>query len=168
VGNDKEGHIMTNKIDVKQQTGLAKEMPLFSFQREMNRMFDNFFRGWNEWPVARLESDTAFYPGVDVMETENEYRVKAELPGMDEKDVHVSLLQSTLTIKGEKKEETEDKGKDYHQIERHWGAFYRSIPLPTGIDGSKADASFKKGILTIKLPKTVDAKKETKEIPVHS
>ncbi len=145
------------------------EYPLFSLQREMNRMFDNFIRGVDLWPLAQGELEVkSFDPGVDVIETDNEFRIKAELPGMDEKDVHVSLSQNTLTIKGEKKEETEDKGKNYYQMERHWGSFYRSIPLQTGIDVSKADASFKKGILTVTLPKTAEAKKETKEIPVHA
>lgn len=163
---------MTSKSGNEGKRGLvptAKEYPLFSLQHEMNRMFENFFRGWEGLPFAQAEMEPAsFYPGVDVVETENEIRAKADLPGMDEKDVHVSLAQNTLTIKGEKREESEDKGKDYHQLERHWGAFYRTIPLPAGIDATKADASFKKGVLTITLPKTAEAKKETKEIPIHS
>ena len=132
-------------------------------------MFENFFRGTDLWPFSTAELEpVAFYPGVDVLETETEFRVKAELPGMDEKDVHVSMAQNTLTIKGEKKEETENKGKNYHQMERHWGAFYRAIPLPVGIDATKADASFKKGVLTVTLPKTEEAKKEAKDIPIHA
>ena len=147
---------------------IGREYPLMSLQREMNRMFDNFLRGWDAWPSASNELELSFNPGVDVVETEHEFRVKADLPGMDEKDVHVSLAQNTLTIKGEKKEETEDKGKNYHQVERHWGAFYRSISLASGIDATKADASFKKGVLTVTLPKTAEAKKESNEIPIHS
>lgn len=147
----------------------GKQYPLFSLQREMNRMFEHFFRGTDLWPFgqAQLEIPT-FDPGVDVIEGDKEIRVKAELPGMEEKDVHVSLAQNTLTIKGEKKEETEDKGKNYYQMERHWGSFYRSIPLPAGVDATQADAAFKKGILTVRLPKTAQAVKGTKEIPIHS
>lgn len=144
------------------------ELPLFSLQREMNRMFDTFMRGTELWPLAERELEMEpFHPETDVVETETEYRIKAELPGMDEKDVHVSLAQNTLTIKGEKKEETEDKGKNYYQMERRWGSFYRSVPLAVGIDAAKADASFKKGVLTVTLPKSAEAKKAEKEIPIH-
>lgn len=147
----------------------GRQYPLLSLQREMNRMFDNFFRGIDLWPFEGNDVEIkAFDPGVDVIESETEFRVKAELPGLDEKDVHVSLAQNTLTIKGEKKEETEDKGKNYYQMERHWGSFYRSIPLPAGVDATRADAAFKKGVLTVTLPKTAEAKKEAKEIPVHA
>ena len=121
------------------------------------------------WPFGSREIEMeAFYPDVDVVETENDIQVKADLPGMDEKDIHVSLAQNILTIKGEKKEVKEDKGKNYHQVERHWGSFYRSLSVPSSVDTTKADASFKKGVLTITLPKTADAKKEQKEIPVHA
>ncbi len=145
------------------------EYPLFSLQREMNRMFDTFMRGTELWPFAEKELDLEpFHPETDVIETDTEYRIKAELPGMDEKDVHVSVAQNTLTIKGEKKEETEDKGKNYYQLERHWGSFYRSVPLAVGIDAAKADASFKKGVLTVTLPKSAEAKKAEKEIPIHA
>jgi HSP20 family protein len=166
---------MTNKaIEVRRERkqGLAPwgfEYPLSSLQREMNRVFDNFFGGSMLWPFGPREIELeSFYPEVDVVETENEIRVKADVPGMDEKDIHVSLAQNTLTIKGEKKEETEDKGKNYHQVERHWGSFYRSISLPSTIDATKADATFKKGVLTVTLPKTAEAKKEEKEIPIHA
>lgn len=163
---------MTNReISAGKQTvaPTTRDYPLFSLQREMNRVFDTFFGVRDVWPFAQSDMDiTSFYPGVDVVETENEFRVKADLPGMDEKDVHVSLAQNQLTIKGEKKEEVEDKGKNYRQLERRWGAFYRTIPLPAGIDAAKADASFKKGVLTVTLAKTADTKKETKEIPIHS
>ena len=145
------------------------EYPLFSLQREINRIFDTFWRGTDLWPFGGVETELeAFAPGVDVIDSDADIRVKAELPGMEEKDVHVSLAENTLTIKGEKKEETEDKGKNYYQMERRWGSFFRSIPLPAGIDAAKADASFKKGVLTVVLPKTAEAKKETKEIPVHA
>ena len=162
-------HVAVHKGKERALTPQVSEYPLFSLQREMNRMFDNFFRGMDLWPFAREEKELlTFEPDVDVVETENEYRIKAEVPGMDEKDIHVSLAQNTLTIKGEKKEETEDKGKNYYQMERRWGSFYRSIPLSTAIDATKADASFKKGILTVTLPKSAEAKKAEKEIPVHA
>ncbi|OGR88942.1 MAG: hypothetical protein A2992_06870 [Elusimicrobia bacterium RIFCSPLOWO2_01_FULL_59_12] len=162
-------HVAVYKEKERALSPRSSGYPLFSLQREMNRVFDNFFRGMDLWPFAQSEKELeTFDPGVDVIETEHEIRVKTELPGMDENDVHVSLSDRTLTIKGEKKEETEDKGKNYYQMERRWGSFYRSVPLPTAIDTAKADAAFKKGVLTVTLPKSVEAKKGEKEIPVHA
>ena len=87
---------------------------------------------------------------------------------MDEKDIDVSLTRETLTIKGEKKEEKEDKGKDYYKMERSYGSFTRSIPLPVEVDTDKVQATFKKGVLEITLPKTAKAIQETKKVPVKS
>ena len=160
--------VATQKVKETKPILRMKDYPLFSLQREMNRVFDNFFRGVDLWPFGQEQKELlSFEPEVDIVESENEYKIKAELPGLDEKTVHVSLAQNTLTIKGEKSEETEDKGKNHYQVERRWGSFYRSVPLPTAIDLSKADAVFKKGVLTVTLPKSAEAKKEAKEIPVH-
>ena len=97
-----------------------------------------------------------------------EIKVSAELPGMDEKDIDVSLTRDTLTIKGEKKEEKEDTGKDYYKMERSYGSFTRSIPLPVEVDTDKVQATFKKGVLEITLPKTAKAIQETKKVPVKA
>jgi HSP20 family protein len=101
-----------------------------------------------------------------VSETDKEIKVSAELPGMDDKDIDVSLTRDALTIKGEKKEEKEDKGKDYYKMERSYGSFTRSIPLPVEVDTDKVQATFKKGVLEITLPKTAKAIQETKKIPI--
>ncbi len=146
------------------------EHPFASFQREMNKLFENFFGGVDLAPWASLERRAAatFTPRVDVSETDKEIKVSVELPGMDEKDIDVSLTRDTLTIKGEKKEEKEDKGKDYYRMERSYGSFTRGIPLPVEVDTDKVHATFKKGVLQVTLPKTAKAIQETKKISVKA
>lgn len=146
-----------------------EEHPFYSLQREMNRLFDDFFRGFDLTPFGTLtERLGTFSPSIDVREDEKEICVTAELPGMDEKDIEVLLTEDALTLKGEKKEETEDKGKDYYRMERRYGSFNRVIPLPQGIDTKKVSAVFKKGVLTVKLPKTEEVKVKGKRIPVKA
>jgi HSP20 family protein len=111
---------------------------------------------------------TSFSPRLDVSETEREFYVTAELPGMDEKDVEVSLNNSLLTLRGEKKAEKDDRRKDYYRMERSYGMFERTIPIPEGVDLDKVEASFKKGILTVSLPKSAEYQKERKRIPIKA
>ncbi len=107
-------------------------------------------------------------PAVDVTETEGGYEVVAELPGMDEKNIEVKLANHTLTIKGEKRDEKEETKKDYYMRERSFGSFQRSFTLPEGVDTDKIEASFKKGVLTVTVPKTAEAKKAEKKITVKA
>ena len=138
--------------------------PLGHFREEFYELLDNFFRSFDLQPFeGRL---SAFSPRIDVTDTEKEIKVHAELPGMDEQDIDVSLSRNSLTIKGEKKEEKEDKGKDYYHMERYYGSFSRIIPLPFEVDEASIKASFKKGVLTITLPKTTKTVEETKKISV--
>ena len=148
---------------------LGKES-LFSFQRDMNRLFDNFFRGFELAPFGEHEGTfmPAFAPKVNVSEKDKEVHVSAELPGMDEKDVSVEVDEDTLTIKGEKKEKHEEKEKNWHRIEQSYGSFYRVIPLPSKVDTTKAKAQFKKGVLDVTLPKVEDAKHNRKAIEIKS
>jgi HSP20 family protein len=97
------------------------------------------------------------YPSVDVSETEKNVIVKAELPGMDPKDVDLSIEKGTLVIRGEKKQESEEKNENYHRVERSYGSFHRSIPLPCKCDADKVKAKYKNGVLTVTLPKDKDA-----------
>jgi len=143
-----------------------EEYPFFSLQREMNRIFDDFFNGFNISPLA-TERLGSFSPSVDVKEDEKELMIRAELPGLEEKDVEVTLSDGYLTIKGEKKEEKEDKGKHYYRMERSYGAFNRAVSLPDGLDTDKAQASFKNGVLNISLPKTEQAKRNVKKISIN-
>lgn len=138
--------------------------PFADFRTEMNALFDNFFRGFALEPSWARSS--AFNPKVDVKESEKEVLVSAELPGLEDKDIDVSLTRDAVTIKGEKRQEKEDKGKDYYKMERSYGSFIRTIPLPAEIDIDKVKAEFKKGVLNISLPKTAKAVKATKKIAV--
>ncbi len=140
--------------------------PFSLLRQEMNTLFDNFFRGFDLEPIAGRFG--TFSPNIDVKESDKDISVTAELPGMDDKDIDVSLTKDSLTIKGEKKEEKEEKGKDYYRMERSFGSFSRTIPLPVEIDMDKVKAEFKKGLLTVTLPKTAKAIKETKKIPVKA
>ena len=157
-----------NLVPSKKQAPVKREEynPLSLLRHEMNSLFDNFFSGYEIGPFAgRFE---AFSPNVDVKESDKELRVSAELPGMEEKDIEVSLNRDSLTIKGEKKEEKEDTGKDYYRMERAYGSFSRTIPLPTEVDQDKVKAEFKKGVLTVTIPKTAKAIKETRKISIKA
>jgi HSP20 family protein len=145
------------------------EQPFYSLQREMNSLFDDFFKGFDLAPLGReREHFNIFSPSIDIKENDKEVSIKVELPGMDEKDIEVSLTDDALSIKGEKKEEKEDKSKNYYRMERSYGSFSRTAQLPTGIDSQKADAVFKNGVLTITVPKTEEAKAEVKKIKVKT
>lgn len=105
---------------------------------------------------------------MDVCEREKEYEITAELPGMDTSNIDVKLANGMLTIKGEKKEEKEEKQKDYYVSERRYGSFERYFALPDGVDADKIGASFKNGVLKVTLPKTAEAQKPAKKIDVKA
>jgi HSP20 family protein len=129
--------------------------PLLTFQQEMNRLFNDFFGQSALEPFGAFREEWGlFSPRVDVAETDNEIVVSAELPGLDDEDIDVSLSRGMLTISGEKKQEKEKKGRSYYHVERTYGSFQRSVALPSNVDTSKVDAVFRKGVLTITLPKT--------------
>ncbi len=118
-----------------------------------------------------LRYETSFgvsAPFVDVVEKEKECQISAELPGLDEKDVEVSIADDLLTIKGEKKEEREEKAKNYYASERRYGAFQRSFQIPSGVDADKIGASFQKGVLMVTLPKTPEAQTKEKKIAIEA
>ncbi len=128
---------------------------------EMDRLWDTFIEGRPSW---RGEEKGEWFPPVDVSETKNDVVVKAELPGIDPKDIDLSLSDGHLLIKGEKKQEKEEKDEDYHFIERSYGSFIRSVHLPKEVKHDKVSASYKDGVLKIVLPKSESAK--TKEIKI--
>ncbi|MEF2550109.1 Hsp20/alpha crystallin family protein [Aurantimonas sp. A2-1-M11] len=170
------------KLPVKNETAPAPAptggrhwSPFETMRNEMDRLFDAFDAGRSRGDLTRPSFDfgwpreTVFgggMPAVDVAEKDGEYEITAELPGLDEKDVEVKLANGMLTIKGEKKEEKEERGKDYYQSERRFGSFMRSFPVPQGVDREKIDANFAKGVLTVRLPKTTEARAEEKKIDV--
>jgi HSP20 family protein len=120
----------------------------------MDRLFERFF----ESPWAELPALGDWTPALDVTEGKDTITVRAELPGVDPKDLGVSLEGDLLTIKGEKEHKKEDKDERQHRVERSWGAFMRSVRLPAPVDGSKVTAAFKHGVVTVTLPKTPGAK----------
>ncbi len=140
--------------------------PFALIRRRMDNIFEDFLHGFDLQPFeSRLG---VFSPNIDVVETDKEIRISAELPGMEEKDIEVSLNKDTLTIGGEKKEEKEDKDKGYYRMERSYGSFSRTIAVPIEVETDKIEAKFKKGVLNITLPKSAKAVAETKKIPVKS
>lgn len=141
--------------------------PFASLQKEMNRLFEEFETGSPLLPGV-FRNGGAFAPKIDVAETEKEIQVTAELPGMSEKDVEVSFNDNVLVIKGEKKDEKEEKNRNYYRTERVYGSFQRMIPVPSEIAKDRIDASFSKGVLKVTLPKTEKAQKETRKIEVKA
>jgi HSP20 family protein len=139
--------------------------PFQSLHREIDRLFDDAFRGFGAVPAQSALRDWA--PRVDLKETESEIQVTAELPGVDEKDVEVTLADDVLTIKGEKKVEKEETKKDYYLMERAYGSFYRALPMPAGIDPGKVKADFSKGVLSVTLPKTAETKAAARKIEIR-
>ena len=132
-------------------------------RRDMDRLWGSFF----ERGTLRGEDGREWLPSLDVAETKNEIVVKAEVPGLEPKDIDISLSDGVLTIKGEKKQEKEEKEENYHLIERSFGSFFRSIRLPNEVQSDKINASYKNGVLKIVLPKSEEAKKKEVKIKVQ-
>lgn len=132
----------------------ATEAPLSTLQREMNQLFDSFFGSTGLSPAAFSGLWTGDGPKVDVTESDKAVEVTAELPGLNEADVDVELSEHSLRIRGHKKDERTESGHRFHRVERTFGEFERVIPLPVAIERDKVDATFKAGVLTIKLPKS--------------
>src|SRR6516162_5584566 len=146
-----------------------------SFRSEMDRLFDRFARGFG---LPSLRSIADFEPPwrsfgfsappIDMSEDDKAYKISAELPGLDAKDVEVSVSGDRLVLKGEKRQEHEEKNKNYYHSERTYGSFQRSFELPASVDRDKIAADFSKGVLTIALPKTVAMQKQQKKIEIKS
>ncbi len=139
------------------------EDPFDVLHREINELFDGYYQGFGG--LGRRMAGSA---GFELSETYDEIRVKVELPGMDEKDIAVELEEDMLVIRGERKEEKETQKRNYHVSEMSYGGYYRTIPLPAKVDREKAKAKFKRGVLTLALPKMEAAKVQCKRIPVSS
>jgi len=133
-------------------------------RREMDLLWDSFLGGR---PGRRTMAEGEWLPSLNVAETKGDLVVRAELPGMDPMDIEISLNEGVLTIKGEKKQEKEEKEEGYHLIERSYGSFTRSIRLPKDVQSDKINASFKNGVLKVVLPKSEEAKKKEIKIKVE-
>ena len=141
----------------KQRESGPAESPLATLRSEIDRLFDSFIReplGTLEWPFG---SGRGWSPTVDIAEDEEEFTVRAEVPGMAPEDLDVSVSGNQLVLAGEKKESTEKKGKDFYHTESRFGAFHRSIPLPQAVDPERVEAEYANGVLTIHLKKSPSA-----------
>jgi len=138
--------------------------PFMTLHREMNRLFDDVFRSFDVAPFGSM-GRMAGWPTVEVVETDKDVRVAAELPGLEEKDVEVLMGDGVLTIRGEKKSEVEDKERAFS--ERIYGRFERRIPLAWDVEEDKVDASFKNGVLTVTLPKSAQSASHVKRIAIN-
>lgn len=134
---------------------------LTTLRREMDRVFDRFFEGWPFRPSAEGRE---WAPSVDVSETAKKVVVKAEVPGMDAKDIDITVTGDLVTIRGERKQEKEEKEENFHRIERSYGAFSRSIRLPAEVETDKVDAAYKDGVLKITMSKTKKASAKKIEV----
>jgi HSP20 family protein len=149
--------------------------PVESIRRDLNRLFEDFGDLWRS-PLRQgllgaeplWSRELTAMPAVDVAERDKIYEITAELPGMDEKNIEVKVANGMLTIRGEKKEEKEEKKKDYYLSERRYGSFERRFSVPEGVESDKIEASFKKGVLTVTLPKTAAAQAAEKKIAIKA
>ena len=151
--------------------------PFESLRREVERLFDDFQVGSWRSPFGRTVFDVEPFrrseigwgkdPAVDIVDKDKAYELTAELPGLDENNIDVKFADGTVTIKGEKRDEKEEKKKDYYLSERRYGSFQRSFGLPDGVDADKIAATFKNGVLTVTLPKTAEAQKSEKKIAIN-
>lgn len=148
----------------------VEQSPFLSLHREVNRLFDDAFRGFGlsefgRFPSLGGGSLGGGWPNVEIADTDKELRVIAEVPGLDEKDIEILLEDGALTLRGEKKSETEDRDRQFS--ERFYGRFERHIGLGSEIDQDKVKASFKNGVLTVTLPKTERAQSKAKRIAIN-
>lgn len=147
--------------------------PFEGLRNQVDRLFRDFESGFLQSPLYRdvdnfWRRELAFpvTPAVDIIEKDNAFEITAELPGLDAKNVEVSLSDDVLTIKGEKSEEKEEKTKDRYVSERRYGSFRRSVQLPASVDAGKIEASYKSGVLSVTLPKSAEAQKKQTVIPI--
>lgn len=137
----------------RREVGPAETSPLATLRGEIDRLFDTFVReplGGLEWPFG----GRGWSPAIDVAEDQNEFTVRAELPGLAPEDVDITISGSNLVLAGEKKESTEKKERDFYHTESHYGVFQRTIPLPQAVDPDQVDAEYANGVLTIHLKKS--------------
>ena len=156
-------------------TGMQMWRPFENLRREVDRLFEDFSMSPFRLPFRRPAFDIEPFwapeswvtvPAVDFVERDDLFEMTADLPGLDEKNIEVKVANGVLTVKGEKTEEKEEKERDFHLRERRFGSFERSFRIPETVDSDKIEAAFKKGVLTVTLPKTAEAQKPVKKIEV--
>ena len=156
-----------SEITKPSQTTPSRPRDVFSTMRdEMDRMFERLEHGWPRWPAPFRREAAMTVPELDVRENTNAIVVEAELPGVDEKDVSVTLANGVLTIKGEKRNEKKEKSDNYYVAERSFGSFERSIRMPDSVDEAKVEAKFDKGVLKVTAAKKPEAVKAERKIEI--
>ena len=159
--------MVKTEITKSPETAPSRSRNIFSAMRdEMDRVFERFEQGWPRLPAVFRRDVSITIPELDVRENTNSIVVEAELPGVDEKDVTVTLANGILTIKGEKKHEKEEKAENYHMTERSFGSFERAIRLPDSVDDVKVEAKFDKGVLKVTAAKKPEAVKAERKIEI--
>ena len=146
-------------------TGSAALSPFEQMHHEMDRLFEDFLPQFST--MRDMDKRFDFLASVDLGETDDALELKADLPGMEEGDIDLTLQDGALIISGERKHETEEKKKNYYRAERAYGAFNRAIPLPCEVDEDHIEARFKKGVLSVHMPKSPDAKQNQRKIPIN-
>jgi HSP20 family protein len=155
----------------KSQTPAPREEypdPFLSFRREVDRMFDEFFAGFGRRTPGSPSAWSAPTPSMDLAENGNEIVVTAEMPGLDEKDFEITVSGDVLTLKGEKKAEREQRDGDGYYMERRFGSFSRSVRLPFDVEDEKVEATYQKGVLTIRVPKPAGMQRQARRIEVRT
>ena len=147
-------------LPVGRERGAAAN-PFLSLQREVDRLFEDFTRGF---PTLSGNGGAKLVPSLDVAETDKEIEITAELPGLEEKDVQISVADNVLSIRGEKKAEKEEKDKNYRLVERSYGSFERQLELPEGVNADAIKASIAKGVLKVTVPKPAPAQAKKIEV----
>ena len=151
--------------------GLHPAHPLRQFHHEIDRLFDRTFSGIGLTPFSGdrpLLPEGMLKPTLDLSASDGEYTITVEIPGVDEKDIQLDIANDTLTIRGEKKQQKEEKDKNYYRMERSYGSFQRVLSLPADADQDGIEAIFSKGVLTVILPRKAAPKSKTKQIRVKS
>ena len=168
--------IKTDATSTPQVTKASDWHPFKALRSQVDGLFNDFQTGFLQAPTYRSLLDVEpswrrgfgleVMPAIDIVEKEKAFEVTAELPGLDVKNIDLQLSDNVLTIKGEKQEEKEEKTKDRYVSERRYGSFRRSLQVPSGVDADKIEASFRSGVLTVTLPKSPEAQRKQKTIPV--
>lgn len=145
--------------------------PVVELRREMDRLFENAFRGFGPSAFRSefftpLTASGLLMPQVDIGASDKEYTITVEVPGVDEKDVKIEIANNTMTVRGEKKQEKEEKNKNYYRVERSYGSFQRLLSLPEDVNQEDIKATFKNGVLTIKMPRKTLPKSNVKQIEI--
>ncbi|MEW6166622.1 MAG: Hsp20/alpha crystallin family protein [Pseudomonadota bacterium] len=154
------------------QRGGRESAPLWRLHDEIDRVFDDFFRGFgfpgllagDDWP--RLEPAQLLRPQLDIAESKNAYEISVEVPGVEQNDLELSVNDGVLSIRGEKRQEKRENGDRFHRVERSYGAFQRELSLPADADTDRIEASFRNGVVRIRVPRRADAVAESKRIPI--